>query len=59
VRPGATATSRIGYGYGGAFNLEPGSIAVAGSHDGHEVSGTVLPLRAGSLGLAYLLPNSN
>jgi hypothetical protein len=59
VRPGATATSRIGYGYGGAFNLEPGSIAITGSYDGREVSGTVLPLRAGSLGLAYLVPNSN
>lgn len=59
VRPGATATSRIGYGYGGAFNLAPGSITISGSHEGREVSATVLPLRAGSLGLAYLVPSAD
>jgi hypothetical protein len=58
VRPGATATSHIGFGYGGAFNLEPGAIAISGSYEGDEVSGTVLRVRAGTLGLAYLLPNS-
>lgn len=58
ISPPATETSYDGQGFGGAFNLSPGSVSVTGVHDDVEVSNAVYTVRADTIGIVFLLPKA-
>ena len=58
ISPTAAETSYDGLGFGGAFNLSPGSVSVTGVHDDLEVSNAVYTVRADTLGIVFLLPKT-
>jgi hypothetical protein len=56
ISPEAENTSVDGAGFGGAFNLSPGSVSVTGVHEDVEVSNAVYTVRRDTLGIVFLLP---
>jgi len=58
ISPDARDTSYDGDGFGGAFNLSPGSISVTGVHDDVEVSNAVYTARPQTIAIVFLLPRA-
>jgi hypothetical protein len=58
ISPDATNTTYDGLGFGGAFNLSPGSISVTGVHADAEVSNAVYTARADTLAVVFMLPRT-
>ena len=58
VDPTLKGTSAVGGAFGGAFNLPAQTVTVIATHDGKEVSRAAIPMRSGTLGFVYLVPNT-
>ena len=58
IDPTLTATSAVGGSFGGAFNLPSQTVTVIATHQGQEVSRAAIPMRPGTIGYAYLVPNA-
>lgn len=56
--PDATASQTVGGGFGGALNVPVGLRSVSGDIDGNEVARTSIRMRAGTVGLVFLVPKT-